>query len=320
MKNIFGKTAFAVGFFTLLSIIAVGFSLTIEEYSLLAEEHDGVLPAEEQVEMEACVRGSEMEIREFEAEGNAADSIPILTYHRILGKEDLKKVHYINGEVNSMIVYSEEFAKHMEYLHENGYETLTLKELHAFLKGEIDIPEKSVVLTFDDGFKDNYEEAYPILKKYGFNATNFIVTGAITNKRYSFSPKLSQYLSKKEMEKSCDVFDYQSHTYNYHKRDKDKPVDAWGNHPSYLVAKPQDEIYNDIKTSMQHLNGENLGFAYPYGEYSPDTISVLKELGFKMAFTVVDEAATRDHHLYEIPRYQIYHNVDFETFKYYVEQ
>ncbi|MGD6969106.1 polysaccharide deacetylase family protein [Rossellomorea vietnamensis] len=320
MRNTFGKTAFAVGFFTLLSIIAVGFSLTIEEYSLLAEEHDGVFPAEEKVEMEACVRGSEMEVREFAVDGKGADSVPILTYHRILSQEDMEKVHYINGEVNSMIVYTEEFAKHMEYLHENGYETLTLKELYAFLNGEIDVPDKSVVLTFDDGFKDNYEEAYPIMKKYGFKATNFIVTGAITNKRYSFSPKLSQYLSKKEMEKSCDVFDYQSHTYNYHKRDGNKPVDEWGNHPSYLVAKSQDDIHNDLKTSIHNLNGENLGFAYPYGEYSPDTISVLKKLGFKMAFTVVDEAATRDHHLYEIPRYQIYHDVDLETFKYYVEQ
>ncbi|TYR75982.1 polysaccharide deacetylase family protein [Rossellomorea vietnamensis] len=320
MKNTFGKTAFAVGFFTLLSIIAVGFSLTIEEYSLLAEEHDGVFPAVEKAEMEACVRGSEMEVREFAFDGDEADSIPILTYHRILSQEDMEKAHYIDGEVNSMIVFTEEFAKHMKYLHDNGYETLTLKELYAFLNGEIDVPDKSVVLTFDDGFKDNYEEAYPIMKKYGFKAANFIVTGAITNKRYSFSPKLSQYLSKKEMEKSCDVFDYQSHTYNYHKRDENKPVDEWGNHPSYLVAKSQDDIYNDLKTSIHNLNGENLAFAYPYGEYSPDTISVLKELGFKMAFTVVDEAATRDHHLYEIPRYQIYHDVDLETFKYYVEQ
>ncbi|MGM0843613.1 MAG: polysaccharide deacetylase family protein [Bacillota bacterium] len=320
MKKTFGKTLFAIGFFTLLSMIALGFSLTIDEYSLLAEEHDGLFPAEEQVQMGACVKGSEMEIRDFAVDGNETDSIPILTYHRILSEENVEKVHYIDGEINSMIVFTEEFEKQMKYLHDNGYETLTLKELHAFLNNEIEIPDKSVVLTFDDGFKDNYEEAYPILKKYGFKAANFIVTGAITNKRYSFTPELSQYFSMKEMEKSCDVFDFQSHTYGFHKRDENKPVDEWGNHPSYLVSKPLDDIHNDLKTSVHNLNGENLGFAYPYGEYSPDTISVLKELGFKMAFTVVEETATRDHHLFEIPRYQIYHSIDLDTFKYYVQQ
>ncbi|WP_421381941.1 polysaccharide deacetylase family protein [Bacillus salacetis] len=320
MKNTFGKTAFAIGFLTVLSIIAVGFSMTIEEYSLLAEEHDGLFPAEQQVDMGACVKGSETEVRYFEIDGDAADAIPILTYHRIISKNDIEEHHYIDGKINSMIVYTQEFAKQMAYLHENGYKTLTMKELYAYLNEEIEIPDKSVVLTFDDGYKDNYEEAYPILKKYGFKATNFVVTGAITNKRYAFSPGLSQYFSMKEMEKACDVFDYQSHTYSYHKRDDKKPLNEWGDHPAYLVSKSQDEIYTDIKTSVHNLNGENLGFAYPYGEYTPDTIRVLKQLGFKMAFTVVDEAATRDHHLYELPRYQIYHDVNFETFKGYVQE
>ncbi|WP_409252179.1 polysaccharide deacetylase family protein [Bacillus sp. SCS-153A] len=314
MKNTFGKAAFAIGFLALLGIIAVGFSLTIEEYTLLAEEHDGLFPAEERVDIGACENGSKAEVRNFVIEGEAADAIPILTYHRVLSKEDIKDTHYINGEISSMIVFTEEFEQQMNYLYENGFETLTMKELYAYLNEEIEIPDKSVVITFDDGFKDNYEEAYPILKKYGFNATNFIVTGAITNKRYSFSPELAQYFSLKEMEKACDVFDFQSHTYSYHKRDKGKPLNEWGVHPAYLVSKSNEEVYNDIKTSVHNLNGENLGFAYPYGEYTPDTISTLKDLGFKMAFTVEDKVATRDHHIYEIPRFQIYHNVSLDAF------
>ncbi|EDL64925.1 polysaccharide deacetylase family protein [Bacillus sp. SG-1] len=314
MKNTFGKTAFALGFLALLSVIGIGFSMTIDEYSLLAEEHDGLFPAEEQVDMGACKKGSETEVRNFVIDGKPADAIPILTYHRIISQEDINDTHSINGKINSMIVFTEEFEKQMNYLYENGYVTLTMKELYAYLNEDIEIPDKSVVLTFDDGFKDNYEEAFPILEKYGFKATNFIVTGAITNKRYSFSPELAQYFSMKEMEKACDVFDFQSHTYSYHKRDEEKPVNEWGTHPAFLTSKSHEEVYNDIKTSIHNLNGENLGFAYPYGEYTPDTIRILKNLGFKMAFTVENEVATRDHHIYEIPRFQIYHNVGLDTF------
>jgi peptidoglycan/xylan/chitin deacetylase (PgdA/CDA1 family) len=320
MKHTFGKTTVAIGFFTLLSIIAVGFSQTIEEYSILAVEHDGLFPAEDRIDMGACEKGSETEIRQFNEKGQTAESIPILTYHRILSEEDIEDIHYYDGKVNSMIVFKKEFEKQMKYLHENGYVTLTLKELYAYLNEEIEIPDKSVVLTFDDGYKDNYVEAYPALKKYGFKATNFVVTGAVTYKRYSFQPDLAQYFSVKELQKGCDVFDYQSHTYGYHKRDEHKPLNEWGDHPAYLVSKSNEEVRRDIETSVHNLNGENLGFAYPYGEYSPDTIKILKESGFKMAFTVVDEAATRDHHLYEIPRYQVYHDVDMDTFIEYVQQ
>ena len=60
----------------------------------------------------------------------------------------------------------EQFTKQMEYLHEEGYTTLTLPEFQAYMEEEIDVPKKSVLITFDDGFKDNYINAYPILKKY----------------------------------------------------------------------------------------------------------------------------------------------------------
>jgi len=213
-----------------------------------------------------------------------------------------------------MIVSKENFEKQMTYLKDNDYVTLTMQELYLFLSNKIEIPEKSVVLTFDDGYKDNFIEAYPLLKKYDFNAVNFVITGAITKRVHSFNPNHLQYLSLKELNKGSDVFDYQSHTYNYHRREKNDQK----HFESYLYTRTNDQVYTDIKTSIHNLNNENLAFAYPYGEYLPSTIEIVKDLGFKMAFTVENRVATRDDHIYEIPRYSILYSTSFEEFKDYV--
>ena len=209
-----------------------------------------------------------------------------------------------------MIVSKENFEIQMTYLKDNGYVTLTMAELYLFLTNEIDVPENSVVLTFDDGYKDNFIEAYPILKENDFNAVNFLITGTITKRVHPFNPKHVQYLSIKELNKACDVFEYQSHTYNYHRREHNlEKVEM-----AFLNSRTDEQVFHDIKTSIHNLNGENLAFAYPYGEYSPSTINILKDLEFKMAFTTVEQPVSPDDHLYELPRFNVHHSTTFEEF------
>ncbi|MCJ7691048.1 MAG: polysaccharide deacetylase family protein, partial [Clostridiaceae bacterium] len=86
--------------------------------------------------------------------------IPVLMYHAI---------GYEKG--NTARVPKENFKEQMKYLKDNGYVTLTLDEAYDFFSNNKPIPEKSVVLTFDDGYVDNYVEALPILKEFGFKAT-----------------------------------------------------------------------------------------------------------------------------------------------------
>lgn len=313
MRKLPTKVLIATGFFTLLGTLCFVIVFVIMDQNLLSKELSGLYPSQTQFPLQDC-EISRKSPRNFSGFEDKASSIPILTYHRIVKKEHIRKQHYIDGEMNPMVVSKEEFEKQMRYLKDNNFVTLTMSELFLFLTNELEIPENSVVLTFDDGYKDNYIEAYPLLKEHDFLATNFVITGAITKSVQKFTPKHVQYFSIKELNEACDVFDYQSHTYNYHRReDVTESEDI-----AYLNSKSDDDVRTDIAISIHNLNGENLAFAYPYGEYSPSTITILKDLGVKMAFTTVDRAATRDDHLYEIPRFNILAATKFEQFVEYV--
>ena len=94
--------------------------------------------------------------------------VPVLNYHQV------------NSEENDMLsVPVEEFEAQMAYLEESGYTTITPDQLRDFLTDGTPLPEKPVLITFDDGYKDNYTNAFPILKKHHMTATIFLVTDYI---------------------------------------------------------------------------------------------------------------------------------------------
>ena len=92
-------------------------------------------------------------------------SVPVLMYH------------HVSEHKGALVTMTpENFESHAKFLAESGYKTLSLDEFFAFKKGELELPKKSVLITFDDGWIDNYLVAYPILKKYSLKATIFVVT------------------------------------------------------------------------------------------------------------------------------------------------
>ena len=105
---------------------------------------------------------------EPEAEATAtATKIPILTYHKIVPA---------GTEFDSGLLIAEDtFDAEMKYLHDNGFTTLTLDEFYDWYTGKTEVPEKSVVVTFDDGYYGTYYLAYPIIKKYDLAATVFCI-------------------------------------------------------------------------------------------------------------------------------------------------
>jgi peptidoglycan/xylan/chitin deacetylase (PgdA/CDA1 family) len=96
---------------------------------------------------------------------NMAQSFPILTFHAV---DDRPSVISFPPAL---------FARGMALLHDKGYRTLSLTELSDSLRGQIPPPERSVVITFDDGYRSVYEHAFPVLQRYGMTGTVFLATG-----------------------------------------------------------------------------------------------------------------------------------------------
>ncbi|MGP1405886.1 polysaccharide deacetylase family protein [Filifactor alocis] len=226
--------------------------------------------------------------------------IPILMYH-----------HFTTGnDVNSPTVSQANFERQMNYLYEHGYTTIHLNQLEDFLDGKIQLPAKTVVITMDDGYRSNYEIAYPILKKYHMRATQFpIVENIGTLSEYTNSSRLP-HCSADEMKAMKDVFEFQSHTYNTHYLTTDKK--------SALITKDYNDVYADLSkasTTLAMLDCSPYAFSYPYGSYNDNIKQVLKNIGVRMAVTVRPGRVTRQSNKLELPRYNISGTINFEDFK-----
>ena len=109
--------------------------------------------------------------------------VPVLMYHHVVSTVE-KETHYPdNNNVMSLRLFNE----HMAYLHNHGYHTLSMEEFYCYLQGDCTIPAKSVLITIDDGYQSVVKYILPVLRRYHFNATAFVVTGRIPENIQSWS-------------------------------------------------------------------------------------------------------------------------------------
>ncbi|MBU5676138.1 polysaccharide deacetylase family protein [Alkaliphilus sp. MSJ-5] len=228
-----------------------------------------------------------------------AKKIPVLVYHHLLKDEENTMKN------NASIISVENFQEQMELLYNEGYSSITLEELEGFILGERELPSRSVLITFDDGYKSNYEYAYPILKEYGFISTIFMITDRISDTTVSFDPTQIQYLSWEEMELSQDVFKFACHTHKLHYLTDDNK--------SYVVTKPRAEVKEDLRKNLELVH--NPYFAYPYGHYTDETIQILHDLEYKMAFTVKEGFVKTGDPIFELNRQGVFPSTTIAKFK-----
>lgn len=205
------------------------------------------------------------------AEG--ATRVPVLMYHAVVPARENPDPN------NGSIITREAFEGHMAYLYEQGYYTASLEELELFVHGKLRLPEKTVVLTFDDGYENNAVHAYPVLERYGFRASLFVIGGLLREDGEAAKPGRMAYLTKGQLADIASVFDYHSHTHNLHyKRTgpcaKDIPATA---DPDAFAA--------DI-AAIKAMGFDSPYFAYPYGYHSHAMVRTLIDHGYRMAFTV----------------------------------
>ena len=138
--------------------------------------------------------------------------IAILGYHSFYkDKSELKEESEFINDINS-------FEKQMKYLHDHNYKTLTLDEFYRWKKGELKVPRKSVLITFDDGYLSNYMYAFDILKKYNMNGVVFFV-GAYAKEYGVEEGTIYDVMSLDLINKSKEEYpniEFQSHSYDLH--------------------------------------------------------------------------------------------------------
>lgn len=229
----------------------------------------------------------------------AKDGIPVLVYHHLLRDQENKFFRH-----NQSVTTPEMFEEQMKYLYEQGYYTVTMRELEEHIDSKTKLPKKSIAITFDDGYLSNLHYAYPILKKYSFKAAIFLITENVRKEPVSFHPDRLDYVNWPELQHYSDVFSFEGHSHHFHRT-------FWN--ISYLVLHPQEEIINDLLISRELLPSHY--FAYPYGQYTSKTIYSVQEAGYRMAFTIEPHHVHPGSYKWRLGRYWIGPDMTMQSFK-----
>ncbi len=220
-------------------------------------------------------------------------TVPILAYH-----------NFSETNADLMMVKKDTFEQQMRYLRENGYTVITLDEFFDFLEFKKQLPRKSVVLTFDDGWQGVYTIAFPILKKYGYPATLFVYTDLISDNR-----KTLNWAQVAELDRGG--VDIQCHTKTHRNLIKIKDKESL----KIYVSDVENEILESTRIINEKLHKDVKYLAYPYGDTNSLVIAFLKQKGFRGGFTVKRDANPFFMNHYSLNRSMIYGDFGLREFK-----
>lgn len=211
--------------------------------------------------------------------------VPILMYHRIAD---------VPGDRNALP--PEKFRKQMDFLAQNGFTTVTMEAVYDYYAAGKPLPQKPVLLTFDDGYEDNYSIALPILTKYQMNAVVFPIADWIgrENKWENFSKAPTRTMTWEELQKwQAAGLSIASHTVT---------------HP-FLSTYAEDELKAELSKSKEtleyHLRRPIDFLCYPYGNFDQKTIAAMKSSGYKAGFAIFDGVPLWNIDLFALPRIPI---------------
>lgn len=219
--------------------------------------------------------------------------VPVLMYHHI--GDPGPDADAIRRDLS---VSPANFESQLRYLIEHGYESISLEILVMHLQAGQPLPAKPVVLTFDDGFRDQYSNAYPLLQKYGFVGTFFVITFFADQNR-------PEYLSWSEVELlHAGGMEIGSHSYT---------------HPS-LSGKTFDYIVWQVLGSKEAIEARTHEpvrfFSYPSGQYDELAMQVLRSAGYWAAVTVEPGSLQSSERSFELRRVRVRGRYDLEDFDY----
>lgn len=210
--------------------------------------------------------------------------IPVLYYHSVKESAD-----------NEVTIKPEDLKAELKYIKDQGYITLTIRQLKDYILNNSPIPEKSILITFDDGYMDNYYSAFPILKEFNMTATIFCITSELDG---------SYYLSKEAIREMSDYgIDIESHT-------------ATHPHLNELNYNKQLDELVESKKTLEEITGKEINsIAYPFGDFNDNSVKAAKEAGYTLGFTTKLGLSDRNDNPLALDRIYISSKYDMNIFK-----
>ena len=198
-----------------------------------------------------------------EAEGRpqlpppATVELPILLYHHVVPA-------HAQGP---LFVTPEGFEKQLQYLQDNGYQSVSFDDVADCLEFGVPLPERPVILSFDDGWENQFQYAFPLLQKYGFTGTFYVVTNYLDHQNFMTLDQLKTMMAAGMI--------IGSHTRN---------------HPALPSLGTGQRLKDEVVNSKIWLE-DQLGvpidtFAYPYGSYTAAVVAAVKAAGYRTARSV----------------------------------
>ena len=226
--------------------------------------------------------------------------VPVVMYHRVINKSENEGIH-------GTYIYENIFREHMKYLKENNFSVITFEDLNNIgWRNRFDKNKKYIIITFDDGYVDNYELAFPILKEFNFKATIFLMGESTYNEwDVKADGEKSFPLMSVEMIKEMQDYgiEFGAHTFNHPKLNK----------------LSNDEIKHqivDVKKPLEEKIGrEIITFAYPYGILNDYAKKMVEEAGYTFGVATDSGSVCLSDDLYQIRRIAIFPNTNLFSFK-----
>lgn len=188
--------------------------------------------------------------------------VPILMYHYVSPLPSDADDIRIN-----LTVHPARFREHLQYLKTEGYVAISLHEISQALQFGMPLPEKPIILTFDDGYIDHFTYVNPILNEFGFTGTFFIITSLSDENN-------TNYMTWQQIQQlATDNMEIAAHT-KTHPDLRGQPLESL----TY-------EIIGSYESVATHISDENISFAYPGGKYDENTLKFLKSSSISTAVT-----------------------------------
>lgn len=217
--------------------------------------------------------------------------LPILTYHQIRNL-----LPSTPANVLSITVSPKEFEKQMEYLVSQGYQTIYFSDLLDYLENGCPLPEKPIILTFDDGWVEDFSVVYPVLKNYSMVGTFFPPTNWVDHD----AKGLLSWDQISAM--SLGGMEFGSHTESH----------AW------LDRISDDRVLSEVSLSKQHIEAHTgkpvIVLAYPGGAFSTNVIDLIKEAGYQAAVTTLYGSDQNLRDIFTLHRIGVHYTDSIEVF------